>query len=97
MFLRSLKMNENTYKEIADKLKKEKGFFDLIGIGEEEEKTLWGFCYGNKKRYTERISKALDEWNNEKKKNKSRLEHKYNYDIYLNRQTAPLVIRTHYH
>lgn len=88
-------MNENIHKEIADNLKKEKGFIDLIGIGYEKEEKIWKCCCGNIKKYREIINKALDEWNQEKE-NKGHLEHKYYYDDYLNRQIAPFVIRKYY-
>ena len=59
-------MSENNYKEIADKIKKEKGFVNLIDSANEEEKSLFDCCKGGIERYKELLNKALDEWENNK-------------------------------
>ena len=44
-------MSENTYKKIADELKKEKGFEILIDSANEDEKYLFECCNGDIKTY----------------------------------------------
>ena len=61
-------MSDNTYKKIADELKKEKGFEILIDSANQYEKYLFECCNGDIKTYKDLINKALYEWNNERKK-----------------------------
>lgn len=62
-------MNDNTYKKIADELKKEKGFEILIGSANEDEKYLFECCNGDIKTYKDLINKALYGINKEKENN----------------------------
>ena len=59
-------MNDNTYKKIADELKKEKGFEILIDSANQYEKYLFECCNGDIKTYKDLINKALYGINKEK-------------------------------
>ena len=90
-------MNESTYKKIADKIKKQRGFHALIGLDNEKEQTLFRCCNGNIKKYKELINKALDEWESKKeeweKENKeSSLDYIYYYGDYIGHQIFPFLV-----
>ena len=85
-------MNDNTYKKIADELKKEKGFEILIDSANEDEKYLFECCNGNIKLYKDLINKALDDWSNEKEKKINDFDIKELYCSKIRCEIFPFVI-----
>ena len=71
------------YKEIVDKLKKQRGLEILIDSADEKEKTLFE-CYRG-------INKALDNWEKEKEGDIFKLKRIYRKNINL--LIAPFVIK----
>lgn len=85
-------MNDNTYKKIADELKKEKGFEILIDSANQYEKYLFECCNGDIKTYKDLINKALYEWNNERKKKINDFDIKELYCSKIRCQILPFLI-----
>ena len=85
-------MNEYTYKKIADKIKKQRGFNILLNSADEKEQTLFRCCSGDIKKYKELINKALDEWEKEKKEKDNDFELGHMYRKCLGYQIFPFLV-----